>query len=415
MESQQIAAARPPKQAPRKVRLTELSIRKCKAGPVTATLWDTLARGLALRVAPTGAKSWYYVYSRQGRPRWLRLGNAGPGGIRLAEARKLATEHMLAVARGGDPAAERCAQRTAGTLGEYIERYFAEHARKHNRSWRQADALLRRHVLPRFGKLAASAIARRDIKAMVAGIDKASVATQTVRFLSPVFEWCIREDLLTTNPCRGIAKNVTVDRERILAASEVAPFWHALDDIDRVRALALRMILVTGQRPGEVTHMRWEHVRDGWWGMPGKPDPVLGWPGTKNGKSHRVWLPEPACAILEEISDGEEITGGYVFANDRGGTAYKLDGAMRELSARLKMDPPVRPHDLRRTHGSTITALGFGRDAMNRIQNHIEGGIADVYDQHKYADENKRIMEVVASRITASVEGKATNVLQFSR
>ena len=27
------------------------------------------------------------------------------------------------------------------------------------------------------------------------------------------------------------------------------------------------------------------------------------------------------------------------------------------------------------THGSTITALGFGRDAMNRVQNHKEGGI----------------------------------------
>ena len=51
------------------------------------------------------------------------------------------------------------------------------------------------------------------------------------------------------------------------------------------------------------------------------------------------------------------------------------------------------PHDLRRTHGTTITALGFGRDAMNRVQNHKEGGIGSVYDRHGYADENKRIME----------------------
>jgi hypothetical protein len=66
------------------------------------------------------------------------------------------------------------------------------------------------------------------------------------------------------------------------------------------------------------------------------------------------------------------------------------------------------PHDLRRTHGSTITALGFGRDAMNRIQNHREGGIADVYDRHEYAEENKRIMETVASRLLALAYGEGT-------
>jgi hypothetical protein len=55
--------------------------------------------------------------------------------------------------------------------------------------------------------------------------------------------------------------------------------------------------------------------------------------------------------------------------------------------------PRATPHDLRRTHGSTITKLGVGRDAMNLIQNHKEGGIGDVYDRHEYAAENKRTME----------------------
>jgi hypothetical protein len=42
---------------------------------------------------------------------------------------------------------------------------------------------------------------------------------------------------------------------------------------------------------------------------------------------------------------------------------------------------------------------------MNRIQNHIEGGISDVYDQHEYAEENKHVMETVASKIMSLVEG----------
>ena len=63
---------------------------------------------------------------------------------------------------------------------------------------------------------------------------------------------------------------------------------------------------------------------------------------------------------------------------------------------------------LRRTNGTTITALGFGRDAMNRIQNHKEGGIASVYDRHEYADENKRVMEAVAAHIMRLATGKGT-------
>jgi hypothetical protein len=52
-----------------------------------------------------------------------------------------------------------------------------------------------------------------------------------------------------------------------------------------------------------------------------------------------------------------------------------------------------------------ITRLGFGRDTMNRIQNHREGGIASVYDRHRYADENRRVMEAVARHIIALAEG----------
>ena len=68
---------------------------------------------------------------------------------------------------------------------------------------------------------------------------------------------------------------------------------------------------------------------------------------------------------------------------------------------------------MRRTHGTMITRLAFGRAAMNRIQNHKEGGIASVYDRHQYSDENKRVMEAVANKITSLVSGsEANNVVQ---
>ena len=136
------------------------------------------------------------------------------------------------------------------------------------------------------------------------------------------------------------------------------------------------------------------------------------WPGTKNGQSHRVWLPKPVQALLGGAAGSSS---GFVFGGPRGGPVSHLDAAMRDICTTLGIERAT-PHDLRRTHGSTITALGFSRDAMNRIQNHREGGITDVYDRHHYEAETKHIMESVASKIMALVEGQeGGKVLPFAR
>jgi integrase len=211
----------------------------------------------------------------------------------------------------------------------------------------------------------------------------------------------MKQEVVSANPCRGVERNATKSRERILSDAEISQFWAAFDVVsngNNSTSRALKAILLLGQRPGEVKHMRHQHVADGWWTMPGTPDPKIGWPGTKNGQTHRVWLPEAVRAYIGSDNSG------FVFAGARGGLAGDLGLAMREICKRLGIDSKVTPHDLRRTHGSTITRLGFGRDAMNRIQNHREGGIADVYDRHKYEIENKRVMETVANHISALAE-----------
>ena len=77
----------------------------------------------------------------------------------------------------------------------------------------------------------------------------------------------------------------------MLSDGEVVLLWKKLDP-------ALKLILLTGQRPGEVAAMQREHIVDGWWQLPGKPQG--NWPGTKNGRDHRVWLSEPAQALIEQ-------------------------------------------------------------------------------------------------------------------
>ena len=89
-------------------------------------------------------------------------------------------------------------------------------------------------------------------------------------------------------------------------------FWSAFDDAGLIAGTALKLILLTGQRPGEVAHMRREHIKDGWWEMPGAPDAASKWRGTKNGESHRVWLSAPVQELLAALEDDRDT--GFVLS-----------------------------------------------------------------------------------------------------
>jgi integrase len=324
---------------------------------------------------------------------------------------------MVEVAEGKDPQAERKAKRRLDTFQQLAADYVTEYSSTKNRSWKQADALVKKHLLPTLGNLKAHEITRSDIARVMRAIKAPIAANQALAAASAIFSWALKAEVggITVNPCRLVERHESKSRERVLSESEVPRFWEAFDQAGLVRSMALKVLLLTGQRPGEVRHMRAEHLVDGWWEMPGAPDPEFGWPGTKNGANHRVWIPAPALALIKELHDGELTTSGYVFGGPRDGAVTKIDEAMASACKALGVERAT-PHDLRRTHGTMIASLGFGRDSMNRIQNHKEGGIATVYDRHKYADENKKVMEAVASKIMALVTGASSeNVIAFKK
>jgi len=340
-------------------------------------IWDVRAPGLALSLRPSGKKAWKVVYRFHGRPRWLHLGDARA--IALPDARRLAAKVMLAVAEGRDPAAEKRAQAAAGTFAELAADYVELHAKKRNKSWRQAQALVHKHLLPRWGQLKPAAITRADVRAMALRIKAPIVANQTLAAASAIFSWAIRQEIVAVNPCRGVDRNPTKARERILSDAEVALLWPKLDP-------ALKLILLTGQRPGEVAALQRAHIVDGWWQLPGQPSGA--WPGTKNAKDHRVALSAPAAALIKTH-----------IARSR----TQSDALLRSLVADLKLER-VTPHDLRRTCLTWITRLGFGRDAMDRVANHRTNRVTDVYDRHGYAAEDQRIMAAVARHVLKLVK-----------
>lgn len=236
-----------PRAAPNKRKLTAIFLQKLKPQARAFMVWDSRQRGLALRVEPTGYRAWKVVYRHHGRPRWYHLGAVDA--ISLADARKLAAKIMLDVITGRDPAAEKRAARGAGTFGELASRYVEEHAKKRNKSWQQADYLVRRYLLPAWGRLSAQSIARSDVRAVVGKIAGPSLANQVLAAASAIFSWAVKQELVEINPCRGVERNETRSRERVLADAEVPLFWRAFDDAGLVRSAALKALLLTGQRP----------------------------------------------------------------------------------------------------------------------------------------------------------------------
>ena len=388
----------PARSEPNRRRLSEAFAKTVRGDSTRVTVyWDTLQRGLALSVQPSGRRAWKCVYSLRRRgARWYHLGDARA--ISLADARKLASKIMYQVAGGADPHADRLALRGRGSFEQVAGRYVEEYAKKKNKSWRQADALVRRYLLPRWARLDIGNIKRADVKAAMAVIAAPVLANQVLAAASAIFSWAVRQEIIPANPCSGVEKNDTTSRDRVLSDSELVAFWPHL-------SAPLRMVLLTGQRPGEVAHLHREHVVDDrWWTMPGAPDPKTSWPGTKNAQSHRIWLSEPVHALLPDV----------LAAPIRRG---QMQQDMRDICAQLGVREKATPHDLRRTFCSKVTELGFGRDAMNRVTNHRDGGIASVYDRYGYAEENKRVMETVARHIIATAEhgGSASVVVLEAR
>ncbi len=341
-----------------KRKLTPLDATRLRPKARPFLVWDSLERGLALQIQPSGFRSYKFIYSFRGKSRWVTIGPADT--ISLSLARETALKLRLAVFQGQDPAKSTSRASSSLTFAVIARRYCTEHAMKRNKSWRQAATLITRYVLPHLGQHDATSISRADIRAMLAKVDAKVLQNQILASTSAVFTWAAKQEILTNNPCRGIERHDTTSRERALSDAEVPLFWNAFANAG-IPGTALQVLLLTGQRPGEVAHMRHEHIENGWWTLPGLP--TDGWPGTKNAQTHRVFLPQRVQDIIAElVRKNYAPERGFVF-----GSPPALDVAMRDICKALSgagnpaPDPRATPHDLRRTHGTTITGLGFAR------------------------------------------------------
>lgn len=416
MQPQRNPEATPAPKPTAAVKFTDKQILNLKGKPARYEVREGNAHGtgtLALRVSPNGHKAWQYLFRFDGTMRRMTLGTYPE--MTVAQAHAACGAAMQAREAGRDPGAavvaSRSATRKAPTFKELADKFMEEHARpnKAAKSVANDDRTLKHDVLPRLGSHKAEAIERKDVRAMLAAIVARGApvqANRTLALVRKIYNWGIGEDLVPSNPCIGVKApgGKETQRDRVLTEAELQAVMAALPTatgMAKESRLALRFLVLTSQRCGEVLGLQWSEIdlAAGWWTIPAAK--------AKNRKSHRVPLSPQAKAVLTEARalNPDRQT---VFPSPLGDRPMVETAVGRALFRNLEQfkAAPFTPHDLRRTAASHMTGIGIPRLVVSKILNHAEQGVTAIYDKHSY-DKEKQDALLRWGRKVAALVAKA--------
>lgn len=380
-------------------------------------------RGFGMRITAAGGRAFVLKYAFDGRQRRKTIG-AWPTWT-LAAARDEAAKLRRRIDEGIDPLqAER--QRAADpTVEQAVDLYLEQRIEK-LKSAKAIRRYLKEDLCEAVGALKLRDVRRRDIIDAVE--DKAAETPTAARHLlaytKTLFDWCVDREYIELSPAASIRpksiapggrKNTlaTVRRRRVLDHDEIPAFWVNVDDCVRKQtALALKLILVTGQRPGEVAGMDRDEIHGRVWTIPAARR-------LKTETDHAVPLTDLAEDLIAQAQTeldrlakrrGFEPSG-FIFETKPGQalSVPSLGQAVRRHADALKNADKAtwghwHPHDLRRTARTEIAACGFPAEVAERVIGHVAPGMVDVYDQHRYEAEKREALEAWERRLTTIVQ-----------
>lgn len=434
------------------VRLTKRVVDAIETGAKPVLVFDAELKGFGIRVMPSGVRTFVVEYRPGGGGRGVakrRLKIGAYGELTVDQARELAKDALAEVRKGGDPAGVLAAERAAVTVAGLAERYLAEEAfpKKKPRTARGYADLLRNHVIPAIGTRKAEQVTQADVARLHCKIGtKAPIAAnRTIAALSVVFGWAqkVREVPKGHNPCQGIERFRERRRETFLTTEELEKLGAAIREAETVgiawepkpdgevkhapkeenrrtriaphAAAALRLLIFTGARLGEILKLRWSQVD--------LERGLLLLPDSKTGQK-TIILNAPAAAILAELPRASEFViagedpkkprsdlkrpwevvsrrAGFATTTEKLGPDGKplLDRAGHPV---MEERATVRLHDLRHTHASVGAGAGLGLPMIGRLLGHTQAATTQRY-AHLADDPLRRASEVIGSRIAEAM------------
>lgn len=400
---------------------------------------DTRCIGLTYRLTAGGVASFSFRFrnpepgegGKVGEPARCTIG--GYPSVSLAQARERADELRRIVAAGVNPNSKRKREKDAApgrTFAAVAARYLAEHAerRKRPRSVAEDKRNLKLHILPRWRSRSIGAIRRGDVIELVEALikdGKPVLANRVQSLVSKIFSFAVDADLIDANPCTRLEKRGTeTARRRVLTDGEIKIFWERIiaAPVSPGSGLALRHVLLIGARPGEVAGLaagEVEFIDDrtrAAWTVPQER--------SKNKQPHYLPLPARAVANVRAAFELAGNPNGPAFPSPRGKAksigGHALAKAMARFAAELRGDDPAvkswkanppTPHDLRRTVGTRLSALGISKEDRDAVLNHKRRDVGRVYDLYDRAKEKRRALASWDAALGAILNGTAAGVV----
>ena len=380
------------------VNFTDAWLRKLKPPVEREDFRDRGTRGLQLRSSPSGVKTFSFVFrigSKMGRATLGRYPD-----VDLKFARTKADEFRKLVSQGIDPRSEKRAKRRLRemTVELMVHEFIQTYAKPKNSSWKQAESNLRLYLSSFYGTQPISEVTRADIHQILDDLiarDKQTAANRALAHIRKFFGWLVERGYLNHSPADHIKpRHKESERDRVLSDAEIKAIWDAAEAMSGPYSAWLKLLLLCGQRRVETASMRRSQIIDGSWHLSATD--------TKNKQPHIIPLPNQAQRLVDQLIEKE---GNFLIKSGRNGDR-PVNGFSK---AKLQMDrlsgvENWKFHDLRRTVATNLTKLGIDRLILQKIINHSERGVTQIYDRYSYMDEKREALQKWADRLDEIVK-----------
>lgn len=391
--------------------LTPKAIEAAKPREKSYPLTD--GGGLYVDVLPSGSKVWRFKYHLDGRREKVTIGTYPA--FTIKDARNKHEELRALVERGQSPAvvkkstaAERRQEsERAVTFRAFAERWIEETMFYRSAGYRaQTMRWLEHYVYPAIGSMPLGDVQPAHVLPIIEARRDTAVTAERIRtIIQQVYNHAIRKLLVVSNPATGLRGVITrpkVENHRHLSEKELAAFWRALDKqgAHATTILAAKLLLLTMARKSELLRAKWPEfdLDAAVWDVPAER--------MKNGKAHRVFLPEQAVALLRDV---HQLTGhgDYVFPSIFRGGVPMGDVTLNHFFKRIDFGvPEFSPHGTRGTAATLLREHGFSREVVELLLAHSERSqTVAAYSHAEHAPERKRALQFLADRIDKLAAG----------
>jgi integrase len=318
--------------------------------------------------------------------------------------------HHLLLA-DGDPLGDKEQRRAAPTVADLFEDFMERHAKIYLRrnSIRCYEVMGRKIIVPKIGNIKVADLRRRDIEELHQSLKETPYhANRTRALLSKMMSVAKRWEWRNDNPCEGIPKFPEEKRDRWLSTEEIERLCDALDKHpNQSAANAIRLLLLTGARRGEVLTATWKdfNLVLGVWTKPSHY--------TKQKRTEHVPLSPPALQLVVSMKErsGESE---YLFPGAIAGKPLQEIKQVWSAVCKQANLKSVRLHDLRHAYASHLVSSGMSLPIVGRLLGHTQPQTTARY-AHLADDPLRQATNRFASIVAAARSRKRADVVPLHR